>query len=162
MYSNMIEEVKENVVYEKTLTSEVRKTIIAIKITDETQVLKFEDVEQASKMFYSRRGQQEQAECIQECLDGKRESFLGYKWNYMENRIRYTRYNSERVQAIGKTGQEQYHGMIFNSASHAEEITGIKRTNISNCAKDYGKEKPRRKTAGGYQWKFVDKFYAED
>lgn len=127
-------------------------TIIGVSITNPTIAIKFDSVEQASHFFVSRCASEVQAIYIQDCLDGNRENFLGYTWHYAEDRERMTRYNSERIQCVGKTGTEEFHGIIFDSLAQAQAVTGIPSPNICDCCRG------KRKTAGGYQWNYVDKF----
>ena len=155
----LVEEQSSHVVFSENVDLVIRYSIIAVSTTNDTVGLKFDSVEQASKMFVTRCAEEKKVQYIQECLDGKRDTYLGYKWSYMENKEKKTRYNSERVMCIGRTGKEQYHGIVFDSIAQASQVTGIKKENICNCCKDYGKPNPRRKTAGGYKWKYVDRYY---
>ena len=41
-------------------------------------------------------------------------------------------------------------GEVFNSATQASEVTGVTRQHICACCKG------KRKTAGGYHWRYVD------
>lgn len=65
-----------------------------------------------------------------------------------KSKIRYTTQNKEyktskKVLCIEKN-------IIFKSIKEAERVTGVNRVNISKCCNG------ERKTAGGYNWKFID------
>lgn len=96
---------------------------------------------------------------LSQACKGKTKTLLGYQWNYKNS--------NRKIQAVKKYGKQDKptqasHGGInqynkdgtfiayYPTALEAKRITGINNSNICLCCQG------KRKTAGGFVWRFAD------
>lgn len=93
---------------------------------------------------------------IRKCLNGEVDTVDGYHWKTVEdvNKIKNKELSDETKKKISNANSKHIRcvetGVIYKSATLAQNETGVYRTGISAVCRG------NRKTAGGYHWEFVN------
>ena len=108
------------------------------------------------KMFeFSTEAQEKYGKSICNCASGNCKSAYGFIWAYKTdkkdlNTEELNKYKSNYFKQVNQYDLNMNYISTFYSIKEAENITGIRDSNITSMLKG------RQKTAGGYIWKYVD------